>query len=196
MKGKSAGFLRNFKAVLNNDFPELKEALDDFTAAAATLEALGREYQIDLTSGRGFEYYTGIMFQLFCGGEKVGGGGRYDALIPLMGGDKTPASGFALYMEPLMETLSLPDAESEEAHIGVLVGKSEGKDVFETADSLREEGYIVELCHDAKAAENVPWLLTVGVEDEPYELVETATGQSYEAEDFVALLELLEEQIR
>lgn len=196
LKGKSAGFLKNLRAVLMSDSPEMKAALDDFIAVAASLEALGQEYQIDITSGRGFEYYTGVMFQLFAGGEKVGGGGRYDALIPLMGGENTPASGFALYMDPLMEILAEEyGSEPQEPHIGVLVGPGEGKNAFETADALRDEGYIVELCHDAKAAEAVAWLLTVREEEPPYTLVETATAITYEAGGIDELLEILEAQL-
>ena len=64
------------------------------------------DYKIDMATGRGFEYYTGFIFQLFADGEHVGGGGRYDALIPLLGGKDTPASGFALYLDCLMGMFS------------------------------------------------------------------------------------------
>lgn len=197
LKGKSAGFLKNLKAVLNHDFPEMKTALDDFIAVATSLEALGYKYQIDLTSGRGFEYYTGVMFQLFAGEEKVGGGGRYDALIPLMGGENTPASGFALYMEPLMGLLGEEYAsEPEEPHISILVGPGEEKNAFETAEALRDEGYIVEFCHDAKEAEKAEWRLDVGEKNEPYTLIDTTLSQTYEAENMDELLELLEERLQ
>ncbi|MDP2917448.1 MAG: ATP phosphoribosyltransferase regulatory subunit, partial [Dehalococcoidia bacterium] len=111
LQGKSAGFVKNLATLL--DFPELKPQVDDFLKIASMLESLGYDYRIDMASARGFEYYTGVIFQLFCGEEKIGGGGRYDALIPSMGGKKTPASGFALYLDPLMnlikeETLNQP----------------------------------------------------------------------------------------
>ena len=81
------------------DLPELKPQIDDFVFIADALQSLGYDYQIDIASVRGFEYYTGVIFQLFVNDEKVGGGGRYDALIPAMGGRHTPASGFALYLD-------------------------------------------------------------------------------------------------
>ena len=102
LKGKSSGFLKNLKALFTLSLPELESPLDDFINIVDLLEALGCDYQIDLASGRGFEYYTGMIFQLFMGEENMGGGGRYDALIPLMGGKNTPASGFALYLDRLM----------------------------------------------------------------------------------------------
>ena len=73
------------------------------------LDELGLKYQINIASGAGFEYYTGMIFQFFTGGEKMGGGGRYDALIPSMGGGDVPASGFALYLDRLMKLVK-PEA--------------------------------------------------------------------------------------
>lgn len=102
LTGQSPGFLRNLKAVFSRDLPEFGPALDNFIEIVDLLEALECPYRIDIPSGRGFEYYTGVMFQLLASGERVAGGGRYDALIPLMGGEDVPASGFALYIDRLM----------------------------------------------------------------------------------------------
>ena len=46
---------------------------------------------------RGLAYYTGTVFEVIADGERaVAGGGRYDNLIELFGGPKTPAVGFAM----------------------------------------------------------------------------------------------------
>ncbi len=103
LKGQSPGFLRNLKAMFNQDLPEFEPPLNNFIDIVDLLDTLGHSYQIDIASGRGFEYYSGVIFQLFAGEERVGGGGRYDALIPLMDGRDIPASGFALYLDPLMD---------------------------------------------------------------------------------------------
>jgi histidyl-tRNA synthetase len=102
LKGRSPGFLRNQRAVLAGSLPEVGPPLDDFLDTVAVLDDLGIKYRIDVASGAGFEYYTGVIFQIYVGEEKVGGGGRYDALIPAMGGRDVPASGFALYIDRLM----------------------------------------------------------------------------------------------
>ena len=99
MKGENAGFLRNLKTLFGSTLPEFIPVLDNFIGVVDLLTAMGLKYRIDIASGRGFEYYTGMIFQLFEGDTKLGGGGRYDALIPLMGGKNTPASGFALLNE-------------------------------------------------------------------------------------------------
>ncbi|MFC2034278.1 ATP phosphoribosyltransferase regulatory subunit, partial [Chloroflexota bacterium] len=64
LKGKSSGFLENTKALLNHSLPEFETYINNFIDIVNLLEALGCKYQIDVTSGRGFEYYTGIIFQL------------------------------------------------------------------------------------------------------------------------------------
>lgn len=51
----------------------------------------------DLSIVRGLAYYTGTVFEVIADGERaVAGGGRYDNLIELFGGPKTPAVGFAM----------------------------------------------------------------------------------------------------
>ncbi|MBI2328858.1 MAG: ATP phosphoribosyltransferase regulatory subunit, partial [Chloroflexi bacterium] len=148
LRGKSSGFLKNVKALFNQDLPELKPALDNFISIVDLLESLGCHYQIDITSGRGFEYYTGVIFQLFAGEEHIGGGGRYDALIPLMGGKDIPASGFALYLDHLMkliktETLAKPPAQ----RILIKAGAKGSvlKEAFSLAGCLHEAGYAAEV---------------------------------------------------
>jgi len=141
LKGKSSGFLKNLKALFAQNLPEFEPPLDDFINIVDLLEALGYDYQIDLVSGRGFEYYTGVIFQLFIGEENIGGGGRYDALIPLVGGRDTPASGFALYLDRLMnlvkpETLAKPLAQ----RILIRVEPEAMKDGFIIASCLRDAG--------------------------------------------------------
>jgi histidyl-tRNA synthetase len=145
-KGQSVDFLRERKAAFARSMPEMAAPLDDFLRTVDLLDELGIKYQVIISSGAGFEYYTGIIFQFFIGGEKVGGGGRYDELIPAMGGGDIPASGFALYLDRLMglvkpETIAAPSPER------ITVRPASGdalKAAFEAADSLRRAGYIVE----------------------------------------------------
>jgi ATP phosphoribosyltransferase regulatory subunit len=62
---------------------------------------------IDLGEVRGFEYYTGMVFDLFVEGigYEVGGGGRYDQLIGRFGVDR-PSTGFAFSATPLLHLLA------------------------------------------------------------------------------------------
>jgi ATP phosphoribosyltransferase regulatory subunit len=62
---------------------------------------------IDLGEVRDFEYYTGMVFEIFLEGEgcELGGGGRYDDLIGRFGYD-CPSRGFALDVEKLQSAMN------------------------------------------------------------------------------------------
>ena len=57
---------------------------------------------IDLSEVRGFDYYTGIVFEIFADGANIalGGGGRYDHLAEKFGAS-SPSIGFALNIEQI-----------------------------------------------------------------------------------------------
>jgi histidyl-tRNA synthetase len=160
LNGQSSGFLRNQRAILTRSMPEISSALDDFLKTVALLDELGLKYKINIASGAGFEYYTGLIFQMYIGKEKIGGGGRYDALIPSMGGGDVPASGFALYLDRLMNIIK-PEAIAPAAAERILVRPLSAeamKEAFSAAGSLRRAGYIAELDLDGQKAS---WILEV-----------------------------------
>jgi histidyl-tRNA synthetase len=82
-RGESAGYLKNMRA-LSGGSAEYRAALDDFIAVFELIEQLGVPCQIDMTVGKGFEYYTGLICRINAGEVNIGGGGRYDRLISVM----------------------------------------------------------------------------------------------------------------
>lgn len=162
LRGKSSNFLQNIRALSQQASPDFKSALDDFINIATLLDSLGCDYQIDIKAISGFEYYTGICFQLLYDEEKIGGGGRYDNLIPLMGGKNIPACGFALYVDPLTELLPL-EAKGE-AEI-LVKGEEPTSEVaatcFTLAQSLREAGHAVELGLSGQEEHDYRWVISV-----------------------------------
>ncbi len=194
LEGKSSGFLKNLKSLFIQDLPALEPPLNDFINVVDLLEALGCNYQIDITSGRGFEYYTGVMFQFSVNGEHVGGGGRYNALIPLMGGGDIPASGFALYLDRLMnlvapETLAGPLAQR--ILIRTEAGSPEAiKEGFSIAGCLREAGYVAELHLGAQESVGLKW--TLDVQEAPlFVLTDQVKHRRFEAQTIGEVLALL-----
>jgi histidyl-tRNA synthetase len=189
LNGQSPGFLRNQKALLTRSMPEITAALDDFLRTVALLDDLGIKYKINIASGAGFEYYTGVIFQFFIGGERVGGGGRYDALVPSMGGGDIPACGFALYLDRLMG-LVRPDTLSGKALKRVVVRLKSGdalKSAFELADRLRLSGFIAETDLGGKKAA-IRWTVEVGTGPPRFTLIDnTRRGRA----DFNVIDELL-----
>jgi len=195
LNGQSTGFLRNQRALLTRSVPEIRSPLDDFLKTVALLDDLGLKYQVNIASGSGFEYYTGIIFQLFLGKEKIGGGGRYDALIPSMGGGDVPASGFALYLDQLMslvKTEAIAPPLPRRILVRVKAGDADAvKQAFKAADSLRKAGYIAEFDLDGRKSEK-RWILEVRGEVPVFTLVDNVKSRNTEANSISEVLRLME----
>jgi histidyl-tRNA synthetase len=78
-----------------------------FARVRAGLEALGVVYVIDHRLVRGFDYYTRTTFEfaaqaLDAAQNGVGGGGRYDGLVEMLGGEPTPGIGFGIGIERVL----------------------------------------------------------------------------------------------
>jgi len=191
LKGQSSGFLKNLKALVTRSLPEIEPHLDDFIGIIDLLEALGVDYQIDIASGAGFEYYTGVIFQFFKGEEKIGGGGRYDDLIPAMGGGDIPASGFALYLDRLMNLVKSKRLAGPQAQ-GILVraesGKGAVKEAFDAAGLLREAGYVAELDLGAREPADLRWTLDVQSKDPQFILWDKLKSSRVEAQTIKEVL--------
>ncbi|MAE11200.1 MAG: ATP phosphoribosyltransferase regulatory subunit [Dehalococcoidales bacterium] len=194
LKGRSSGFLKNLRALFNQDFPELEPSLDNFIEIVDLLEAMGVNYQIDIASGRGFEYYTGVMFQLLVDGEPVGGGGRYDALIPLMGGRDIPASGFALYLDHLMDLVQPKERDGLQAR-KILIRNESGegtlKETFNLANHLHRAGYAAEVYLGGQDPPDSGWLIEVNGGSPLFTLTDQASQQKHEAQTADEVLKLL-----
>src|SRR3954453_6561118 len=102
--------------------PTLLDSLDPadaehFAEVRALLDRNGVAYDIDPTLVRGLDYYTRTLFEFDCerlGAQSgIGGGGRYDGLIELLGGSPTPGCGWALGVDRI--ALALEPKESPAA---------------------------------------------------------------------------------
>jgi histidyl-tRNA synthetase len=80
---------------------------EHFARVRAGLDALGVDYAIDHRLVRGFDYYTRTTFEfaadaLDAAQNGIGGGGRYDGLVDLLGGEPTPGIGFGIGIERVL----------------------------------------------------------------------------------------------
>src|SRR5687768_2843089 len=80
-----------------------------FDRVRTLLEAAAVPFSVDGTLVRGFDYYTGVVWEVTAAGlgaqSAVGGGGRYDNLVEMLGGRPTPGVGFGCGLERLLIAL-------------------------------------------------------------------------------------------
>jgi histidyl-tRNA synthetase len=115
------------------------------------ISSVGMEVDIDLKIVRGIAYYTGCVFEASDREEKqrsILGGGRYDNVIAQLGGDQTPATGFAMGDAVLENILKANGLWTQRREIGVFVAPIDqaGRDyAVRAASVLRNLGLKVDL---------------------------------------------------
>ncbi len=132
---------------------EGSQALADLRRLFDLIDAIGRadDLVFDASVVRGLAYYTGIVFEAFDARgllRAVCGGGRYDRLLPTLGGKAVPAVGFGFGDVVIMELLAdhglTPEIRREIDD--VVFGFSEEQRVaaLALASRLREQGRSVQ----------------------------------------------------
>ncbi|GAG27567.1 unnamed protein product, partial [marine sediment metagenome] len=151
MEGEGKAYLNNLRSTFAEGIPDLEAPLDELATVVGALEELGCRCLISAAMVRNFEYYTGPAFQLEAAGRKVGSGGRYDALVSLIGGEQVPASGFALEAEVLAGLL--PAEAPEARRIATVVARADDGEslasAFRLASALRAQGLVVQVAGTA-----------------------------------------------
>lgn len=134
---------------LITDAPRLLDYLDDesqthFAQLTTLLEQLGVTYQVNLRLVRGLDYYNRTVFEWVSPRLGTQGtvcaGGRYDTLVEQIGGQATPAVGFAIGMERLIWCILQDHSQQVETpHVYlIMVGQNAVPQGFRLAESLRD----------------------------------------------------------
>jgi len=130
--------------------PVLTEHLDPdsarhFAELKAGLDALGIPYTVNPRLVRGLDYYSRTVFEWITDAlgaqDAVCSGGRYDGLIAQMGGEPTPAIGFAMGVERIVELVKLAGMTPAAAAPDVFVmaqGDAAQRTALELAEQLRD----------------------------------------------------------
>lgn len=97
-----------------------KESREHFKNLLEYLDELDLPYTIDPQLVRGLDYYTRTVFEVYANDEfgkkrSLGGGGRFDGLIELFGGEPTPAIGFAFGVDRLIMEMKRVKAKKYQA---------------------------------------------------------------------------------
>ncbi|MSQ69511.1 MAG: histidine--tRNA ligase [Gammaproteobacteria bacterium] len=137
------GLVANAPSLVDYLDPESRE---HFAAVCSILNAAGVAYVVNPRLVRGLDYYSKTVFEWITtelGAQgTVCAGGRYDALVELMGGKPTPAIGFAMGLERLLElhAAQTGDQPSSEADLCVVAaGDAETAATLRLAEDLRDD---------------------------------------------------------
>ena len=154
--------------------PEMKEAMKDapllldylspesaenFSAVKSYLDQLGIAYQVNPRMVRGLDYYTGTTFEFIHEGlgaqSGIGGGGRYDGLMEILGGQSLSGIGFGLGVDRALlaaqsEGVLLEDQFSSDLFL-IPLGENQKGAALEIAAKLRTVGIRTEIAFGDRA---------------------------------------------
>ena len=173
---------------------------EHFENVKTMLTKLGVDYEIDAGIVRGLDYYTRTVFEFVSedDGLTVLGGGRYDGLVKEVGGQDTPAVGFAMGVERLLEVFDrynkdLVKEKSMDLYIAN-IGEKANDFATKLVLELRNAGVFVEkdICERSLKAQfkyadknNAKFVLTLGddeVEAEKARIKNMQNGEEVEIE--------------
>jgi len=156
------------------------EEMDELESLVKELKKFGisKEIVVDFSLVRGFDYYTGAVFEISTGGLSIAGGGRYDGLVETYGGKPTPAVGISLGVSRIideMEKKKLFKIEDYPARVFVCAVKEEvNAEVVKIVQELRSNGVSADFDTagrnlrkqlDYVNAKNIPFAIIVGPEE-------------------------------
>ncbi len=143
---------------LLSDAPRLNDSLcneceNDFKRLKELLDIANIEYILNPNLVRGLDYYTKTAFEFVStdlGAQNaVAGGGRYDRLVEFLGGRPTPAIGFAIGIERLLDMIEAPKLARKGYYLGALHREAEDL-IFKASLKLREDEKVI-LNYDTKS---------------------------------------------
>lgn len=173
-------------------------AVANLSAVFDELRTRGIENALfDITLMRGFDYYTGTVFEFFDShpdnNRAMFGGGRYDGLVGLFGAEPVSAVGMAPGLSPtelFLESHGLmPELDSTTEVYMAVLGDNSLNGANRLANRMRDEGVNVEVDFTGRKIDKqiktavkkqVPYVLFVGdseLKSLQYKLKDTHTGQ-------------------
>ncbi len=135
--------------------PQILDYLDEesknhFMRVLEYLDEAGVKYNLNPRLVRGLDYYSKTVFEFYAAGDSeasqstLGGGGRYDGLVEMIGGRPTPAAGLALGVERIVTKLRAKgldkDIDGRPDIFVAQLGEAARKKSLVLVDELRKSG--------------------------------------------------------
>ncbi len=167
-----------------------RAARQELLALCDCLENYGiTDFEINLGITRGFDFYTGTVFQIELPEQRLPlcGGGRYDNLIASFGGPAMPGAGFAFQFDALVEAFTDTNKGTVNGRKDYFIAAETSEGIAEAqrlAETLRKAGKNVEVDlmerdlqaqQDYASQANYDYLLRL-VPDEPMYKIQIKTG--------------------
>lgn len=140
--------------------PVIREAKEELDSIVQALHAKGiLNVSYDETLIRGFDYYTGTVFEVFDtnpeNNRSLFGGGRYDELLSLFSDESVPAFGFGMGDVTIRDFLEmrdlLPVYSSSTTHMICVMSEASLPYAEEVANELRQAGKNVAVNYSYKS---------------------------------------------
>ena len=129
--------------VIQSDFI-CEDCAKHFNELKGYLDALNINYSINKLLVRGLDYYNRTVFEIKSNNlgsqNAVCGGGRYDSLVRNLGGEDTPAIGFAMGMERLASLIG----QKEDEKLNAYVVCNNPLEAIKLTEEMRESGVTCE----------------------------------------------------
>lgn len=135
------------------------EAREHFTTVQAILRSNKIEFEVNPRMVRGLDYYTGTTFEFVhedLGAQSgIGGGGRYDGLMEILGGASLSGIGFGLGIDRII--LAMKEEGVLPQEIGYLdifiigLGEKGRERGFELVNQIRNAGFVAEFSYGDRA---------------------------------------------
>lgn len=147
-------YIKNAPKTLDYLNDESKAYFDNVKEA---LECLDIPYVVDSSLVRGLDYYSDTVFEIVCDYEELGkanticAGGRYDGLVELLDGPKTPGIGFAMGLERIIIMLKEMEVFIPKDRLHAFVMNLDGSNLaYQIVDDLRSSGFSCETDYTGK----------------------------------------------
>lgn len=133
--------------IIDNLCPDCKS---HFMKVLEYLDELNIPYDLNSNLVRGLDYYTRTTFEFYDQGDagrqsSLGGGGRYDNLVEAFGGPATPAIGWSIGCERIIEKIkeskiNVPEQKEAEIYL-IQLGERARKRALSLVSELSQKGY-------------------------------------------------------
>jgi len=191
---------------LKSEISEKAQENDDFRKCielGAKLEKRGIKTELDPQLVRGFDYYTGIVFEFFDtnpdNNRSLFGGGRYDNLLDVFGSEKIPAVGFGMgdiTMQNFLELRNLLPKYQSTTDLYICTLDPQYIDYAnQLATTLRKEGLNVVVNYSNKkigdqialaSKKSIPYIICIGeneIQTNKFKLKNLTTGEEQEVDE-------------